>query len=137
MGGARTTRVAASLSVAGCLVFVCAAAYAQPSPSPGDGSRPDVVPVLLGISEAEMRDLKFVAEQTGASIDDVITRYAWNDDFASVVGELQRAYPADFAAAEIVDASHAWVSFEGEVPPDLFSRADRFFPALGVHVATS
>src|SRR5665647_318068 len=45
---------------------------------------PDVAAPKVGdpISDAEMRDLETVAEQSGASLDEVIERYAWNDSFA-------------------------------------------------------
>lgn len=68
------------------------------------------------ISDAEMRDLETLAEQSGRSLDEVIERYAWNDNFTLAVNELREAAPADFAGAAIVDADHAWIAFKGDVP---------------------
>jgi len=68
------------------------------------------------ISDAEMRDLETVAEQSGRSLHDVIERYSWNDNFTLAVNEFRKAAPADFAGAAIVDAHHAWIAFRGDQP---------------------
>lgn len=63
-----------------------------------------------------MRDLVTLAEQSGASLDDVIERYAWNADFAVAVAEIRDVLPDDFAGAEIVSADQAWIAFKGSPP---------------------
>lgn len=77
-------------------------------------------------SAAELADLQSVADQEGISLQDAIDRYAWNDNFALVVSGIRRAYPEEFARAEIVDAGHAWIGFAGSAPEGSLAMLDRF-----------
>ena len=117
---ARSSRVAAIGAVAGCLVLQGAIAYAQEDTNwAGAAQRAEIAAPRIEdqISAAEMQDLMLVAEQNDAPLDEVIDRYAWNDNFALAVTEIRDAYPDLFSSAEIVDAQHAWVTFKG-IPPE-------------------
>ncbi len=79
---------------------------------------PDVAPAGINdtISAAELEDLQFFANQSGLSLQTVIDRYAWNDNFALAVSKIREAHPESFTGAEIVDADNAWVAFAGSAP---------------------
>lgn len=87
-----------------------------------DSSR-EAIPLA---SAGEMQDLMLVAEQSGAPLDEVIERYAWNDNFGLAVSEIRNAYPDLFSSAEITDAHHAWVAFKGRPPAGVHAILDSF-----------
>ena len=122
--------VAATLAIAGPSAQGAAAASAVTDAPVDVATRdlPDVAAPKVGdpISDAEMRDLETVAEQSGASLDEVIERYAWNDNFALAVDQLRKAAPADFAGSAIVDARHAWIAFKGDQPEAMRTLATTF-----------
>ena len=78
------------------------------------------------INEAEMQDLRTIAEQSGMSLEAAIDRYAWNDNFALAVEEVRERYPGAFAGAEIVDADHAWIAFADQAPTEARNVFDGF-----------
>jgi len=86
------------------------------------------------ISEAELRDLQFVAGQEGISLQEDIDRYAWNDNFALAVTMIREASPEAFADAAIVDANHAWVAFTGSAPKEAL---DIIYIFTGSHSSVS
>ena len=100
----------------------------------GDGENPlhqevaDVAAAQIDdpISDTELRDLQTVAEQAGISLQDAIDRYGWNNNFALAVSRIKGAVPGDFAGAEIVDASHAWIAFSGTAPQEALDIIDTF-----------
>ncbi|TNU75781.1 hypothetical protein FH969_05650 [Miniimonas arenae] len=118
----QTFRALATCIAAGSLVLLGSIAHAEGAARPVVGAQPADVPNVPAlriddsISAAEMQDLRLVAEQNGISLDEAITRYAWNDNFALVVDTMRRAHPESFTSAEIVDAFHAWISFKGPAP---------------------
>lgn len=126
---ARSLRVAAMGAAVGCLVLQGAIAYGQESTSAvGAAHTVEVAAPRIEdqISAAEMQDLMFVAEQSGAPLDEVIDRYAWNDNFALAAAEIRDTYPDLFSSAEIVDANHAWVAFKGSPPEGAHAVLDSF-----------
>lgn len=126
---ARSLRVAAMAAAAGCLVLQGAIAYAHESTNAADAAQTVEVAapqIEDQISAAEMQDLMFVAEQSGAPLDEVIERYAWNDNFALAAAEIRDTYPDLFSSAEIVDAHHAWVAFKGSPPEGVHAVLDSF-----------
>lgn len=97
-------------------------------------SLPDVAApeVSDGISEAEMEDLQTLANQSGRPLDEVIKRYAWNDNFGVAVAEIRKAHGDSYAGAEIVDGDTAWVAFSAEAPvlkTDALEAFETSFPA--------
>jgi len=78
------------------------------------------------ISDAELQDLQAIASQKGISLQAAIDRYAWNNNFTLAVAKIREACPAAFAGAEIVDADHAWVAFEGQAPEAALDIIDTF-----------
>lgn len=122
--------IAASLTLVKALSHEATAGYTA-----GDrvdvGQEPELPEVAAPkvddpISAAEMSDLQRLAEQSGAPLDEVIARYAWNDNFTLAVDRLRKAAPADYAGAAIVDARHAWVAFRGEQPEAMRALASTF-----------
>ena len=82
--------------------------------------------VDASISDAELQDLQSIARQKGISLQAAIDRYAWNDNFALMVTKISKEFPAAFAGAEIVDAGHAWIAFEGRAPEAARDMIDTF-----------
>jgi streptogrisin C len=68
------------------------------------------------ISEAELTDLKSYARQEGLSLEFVIERYGWADNFALAVDKLREEHPDAFSGAAIVDARTAWIGFVADPP---------------------
>lgn len=71
---------------------------------------------VVGLSDAELQDLRLMAEQHDLSLEAAIERYGWNNDFAKAVTRARDVSPEAFAGAEIVDGQRAWVSFTGDAP---------------------
>lgn len=91
------------------------------------------------VSDAELDDLTFIAEQRGISVEEAIARFGWQNNFALAMDEVLEIAPAAFAAAEIVDGSHAWVEFVGSVPGKAAAPINAFrsaFPSVEVEVRT-
>lgn len=88
----------------------------------------DTVPIAIGnpISEEELQDIKTMASQSGMTLQAAIDRYAWNHDFAVTVARIREAAPDAFAAAEIVDAGHAWIAFSGRATEAARELVDAF-----------
>lgn len=90
-------------------------------------------------SEAELRDLAFIAQERGMSLEEGIARYGWQNNFALAVDQARAAAPQAFSGAEIVDATHAWVAFSGLPPQPARASTDAFreaFPSIQVEVRT-
>ena len=133
MSGERSLRAAAIGAFAGCIIagsLVLQGALAQAEDTTaGDAAQPAEVAAPRiddQISSAEMQDLMLVAEQNDAPLEEVIDRYAWNDNFALAVAEVRDAYPDLFSGAEIVDAENAWVAFKGSPPEEVHVILDSF-----------
>ena len=129
---ARFLRVAAMGAVAGCLAFCSAIAYAQEGANEADPAPTLEVAapqIEDQISAAEMQDLMLLAEQTDAPLDEVVNRYAWNDNFAMAAAQIRDTYSDLFVSAEIVDANHAWVAFKGSPPDGVQAVLDSFAEA--------
>jgi len=102
---------------------------------------PDVKPPQIGdpIGEAEMQDLRTVADQREISLDEAIERYAWHDDFAMAADKIRTNQSAAFAHAVIDGPNSAGIWFSGDAPER--SRAvladfERHFPHVSVTVRT-
>ena len=104
-------------------------------PSPLADYSPEVPSPRIddGINTAEMQDLERIAEQTREPLDQVISRLAWNDNFALAASTLRDAHPDSFTAAEIVAEDRAWISFAGSPPADAWAIIDSF-KAIAPHV---
>lgn len=121
-GSPRQRRAGMSLRVLLTLSMVAAAVSAGPAsahqvrdeiPNLPDVAAPEVDDP---ISEAEIQDLQTIAVQKGMSLQAVIDRYAWNDNFALTVQRISEAAPDSYAGAAVVDANHAWIAFAGQAP---------------------
>ena len=100
---------------------------------------PELAPpdIVGSISDAELQDLQAVADGRGISLDAVIVRHVWRDDFSSVVQGIQERFPESFAGAEIGGVDDVWVAFTGPAPDgalELIEDFDRRFERLGVAV---
>lgn len=103
------------------------------------GDLPDVPAPQIDdpISDAELEDLQTLADQEGASLDEVVDRYAWNDNFGLAVDLIRAGYPGALTGAEIVHARAAWVGFAAGVPDGAMEILDTFqkaYPAIAVDV---
>jgi streptogrisin C len=83
------------------------------------------------VSDAELDDLSFLAEQKGISLEAAIARYAWNDNFALAVSSIRDASPRALAGAEIVDDGRAWVAFEAGAPNSALDVIETFEKSHG------
>ncbi len=94
---------------------------------------PDVAPPEIDdpISDAELRDIQFIAGEQGLSLQDAIDRYGWNDNFALMVSGLREAHRSDFASAEIVGHENAWVAFSGQAPKAALEAIEAFGSSHG------
>ena len=98
--------------------LIAGPASAIPAGNESRSGVPDVAPLSAtdGVSEAEMADLTTLATQSDQTLESVIRRYAWNDNFAHIVGVIRAAWPDDFAGAEISGETSAWVAFRAAAP---------------------
>jgi hypothetical protein len=127
------TGVVALLAIATAVTAPLAVSAAEPEVAQPVIDLPDVTAPTVGgaPNEAELQDLQAIAKQSGMSLEAAIDRYAWNDNFALAVAEIQEAAPEAFTMAEIVDANTAWVAFAGDVPADARDILARFNRAHG------
>lgn len=70
------------------------------------------------LSFDELTDLQRMAHEDGTSLDEAVTAYAWQNDFALLATAIEEQYPDEFAGARIEDAAghRASISFKDEVP---------------------
>jgi len=94
---------------------------------------PDVTAPEVGdpIGEAELRDIEFIADAQGLSLEEAIAQYAWNDNFALLTSRIREGFPADFATAGIVDSDQAFVAFAGSAPIAADQLIQEFAAAFG------
>jgi hypothetical protein len=66
---------------------------------------------------AAMEDIATIAEQKGLTLDEAVARYGWQECFSQLVGQINEAYPDEYAGAAITDEGlGAWVAFKDEIP---------------------
>lgn len=87
----------------------------EPAPEIGDG-----------ITAAEMRDLRTIAEETGESLEDTVARVGWQQDFAMLVTALRKQYPAEIAGARIDADGHPWIAFRDSIPDSAVDQVARY-----------
>ena len=63
------------------------------------------------IGNAEMEDLKFVADEEGITYEDTIEKFGWHDEFAQTIGDIRDTSPNAFTIAEITGDSTAMIAF--------------------------
>lgn len=134
----RLRRIAAILLAFGLLTATAAAAQTSPDRILPDvaSSLPEVAPPGINdsVSEAELEDLRTLADQSGMSLQAAVDRYGWNDNFALAVAGIREAFPKAFTGAEILDADHAWIGFAARVPESALDVIDAFGKTHGVAV---
>ena len=89
---------------------------------------------------AELEDLQTIADEVGITLQEAVTRYGWNDDFARTVSEIRVSSPREVATAKITGDDSASVSFSGEIPDFAQTLVDTFetdFPAVTVTTETN
>ena len=89
---------------------------------------------------AELEDLQTIADEVGITLQEAVTRYGWNDDFARMVSEIRVSSPGEVATAKITGDDSASVSFSGETPDPAQTLVDTFetnFPAVTVTTETN
>lgn len=133
------------VAFAACALVVGAplTAAADPAPSLPQANAADPLPeapaprVGDGISDAELADLTSIAADRGMSVDEAIASFGWQNNYSLAMDQIRDVAPEAFAAAEIVDAGHAWVSFVGAVPAAAAAPIAEFraaFPTVAVEV---
>ena len=91
------------------------------------------------INDAELSDLQAIANQEGISLQEAIDQSAWHNRFSLTTSGIRRAFPNDFARAEIGGGGHAWVGFASNAPAgalDMIERFTRSHNAVSVEVVT-
>lgn len=124
--------------LAGCIAVAASAPLAVSITEP-ETELPDVAAPKINdpISEAELQDLQAIADQHGMSLEAAIDRYAWNDNLALALTEIQETAPSAFTMAEIVDAENAWVAFAGDAPAnalDLIAEFSDAHPEVSIDI---
>ena len=102
---------------------------------------PDIDPPKIGdpTGRAEMQDLETVAEQLDITLDEVIERYAWNDDFSMLVGEVRTNHSNAFSYAAINGPDTAEMWFSADAPEEaliLLAYFNKYFPNISITVRT-
>ena len=75
---------------------------------------------------AELEDLQTIADEVGITLQEAVTRYGWNDDFARTVSEIRVSSLGEVATAKITGDDSASVSFSGEIPDSAQTLVDTF-----------
>ena len=89
---------------------------------------------------AELEDLQTIADEVGITLQEAVTRYGWNDDFARTVSEIRVSSLGEVATAKITGDDSASVSFSGEIPDSAQTLVNTFetdFPAVTVTTETN
>ena len=73
------------------------------------------------------RDLEFLAEQEGISLEEAIENYAWQSPFGHLVNQIREKFPEDFTGSWIEDSVKGFISFTGTAPAEAVE-AVRAFP---------
>ena len=74
------------------------------------------------ISQGELDDLRFLAEENGWTLAETLNRIAWQQGFAEFVQELREEYPDEYAAAAILPEAgprSMFIAFRFAVPEDV------------------
>lgn len=108
----------------------------------------------FGVAPAELDDIGFVAAEEDWSLEEALSRLAWQQGFSTFVQELREIYPEDFAAGGILGdegARSVFLDFRGPMPEDVrtdprsnhldvefrqatgFSKAELVDPVIDVH----
>ncbi len=90
-------------------------------------------------SPAELRDLQRVAVQYGITLDGLIERYAWRDDFSRMVTAINEDNPDSVVDAGKTGRSLAWIKFSGSISGNARDAIDKFKsenPQVGVSLQT-
>ena len=101
--------------------------YAQDSG--GDGTPvPEAAPPEIDDppGDAELQDLRAVADRDDTTLQEAIDQCAWRDNFSLTTSRIGEAVTEDFAGAEIVDGDHAWIAFKGDPPQAALDILDIF-----------
>ncbi|MFW6195027.1 MAG: hypothetical protein ACOC5M_00715 [Chloroflexota bacterium] len=101
---------------------------AAASSSQQSSPMPDLPPPQIDdpVSDAELRDLRFIAERKGITLQEAIDQYAWRDNFSLAAQRIRESFPEAFAGAEIVDGANAWIEFNGAAPQEALEVLDTF-----------
>lgn len=117
-----------ALDLLGCVAIAALAIAIAPASTGAvaDGAQepsamdplPEVARPLVDdrISEAELEDLRTIADQFEITLEAAIEQHAWKDNFALAAAAIREGFPDDFAGAEIVDHRHAWIAFAEATP---------------------
>jgi len=87
-------------------------------------------------SLAELNDLQFIANQDGITLDESIARYAWGDDFSSMVTAIEDDEPDSVVDVAITSGSSARIKFSGSISGNARNAIDKF-QSENPHVAIS
>lgn len=98
----------------------------------GLANQPDVHLDVLGnfddgvISPAELVDLERLADVRGITLDEAISRHAWQQPFAFWVAEYRHGMRDEYSGAAIRPDGTAWIAFKGAAPEGVGAEALRF-----------
>ena len=77
-------------------------------------------------SPAELEDLQFMANQEGITLEESIARYAWEDDFSSVVAAIRDNDPGSVVYVAITSGSSAKIKFSGSISGNARNAIEKF-----------
>lgn len=71
-----------------------------------------------GVDPYVLEDMESIAADEGIPLEVAISRYAWHGEFADIAGQVEAAFPHDFAGAAVNTSGDqsATISFAGTVP---------------------
>lgn len=125
--------------VTAALVLPLAVTSIGPSSSAPKEEPPGPPAWASSLSAADLDSLQTMADEDGISLNEAITRYGWQNDFAIAATALEEQFPDDFTYAAIESDSSASISFKSEVPllasallHDLSGVRVRLFPDYGL-----
>ena len=75
---------------------------------------------------AELKDLQFMANTKGITLDEAIARYAWRDDFSMMVSAIEDDDPDSVVDAASTSGSSARIKFSGSISGNARNAIDKF-----------
>ena len=88
---------------------------------------------------AELKDLQFMANTKGITLDEAIARYAWRDDFSMMVSAIEDDDPDSVVDAASTSGSSARIKFSGSISGNARNAIDKFKsenPGVAISVQT-
>jgi len=78
------------------------------------------------ITAAQMKDIAFIAEERGITLEEAIAEIGWQESFAQLATVIANEFPEEYAGARIEQDGLPWIAFKGDVPPGAMTMLDGF-----------